>query len=170
MKRISLFLIAIFVLTTSCQKKEVKTFEGEYFFKTGGYVEISGKATKSDDETSVDTVFTRFLPNEIGQMLIVQSNPGVYKVTMNVIGSAPIVFDATADGDNMTLAPAERDILVYPSVSMILPDTRMRLSMGGDGCLYNDMIIFNLNVTGKYDHSFLKGEITKSSVTCIAEK
>ena len=86
MKKITIFFITVLAIATSCKKEEVQSFEGDYTFKIGGHVEIAGKLRSLNGKASVDTVFVRYLPNEIGQMHIVQTNHNCYKVTVDAIG------------------------------------------------------------------------------------
>lgn len=89
-----------------------KSFEGDYTFKIGGHVEIAGKLRSLNGKASVDTVFVRYLPNEIGQMHIVQTNHICYKVTVDAIGGAPLLFDATVSDGTLNLVPIERNMFV----------------------------------------------------------
>lgn len=168
MKNILFPLIASCVLLSGCSKTGPELYEGNYSFKTGGYVEITGKYIPFGDSEPRDTVFVRHIQNESGQMHVVQGNNGKLKVTMNITGGAPVVFDATATDDAITLAPVERSMSVYSDVSDILPDTSLPLSIGGTGQRYQNMIIFDLEINGKYEGSHLEGQVSKTFVNCIA--
>lgn len=170
MKKITIFLITVLAIATSCKKEEVQSFEGDYTFKIGGHVEIAGKLRSQNGKASVDTVFVRYLPNEIGQMHIVQTNHNCYKVTVDAIGGAPLLFDATVSDGTLNLVPIERNMFVYHDISTILPETQTKLTVGGEGHLYNNLLIINLAVTGKYEYLLLQGDVIRSNVNCIAKK
>lgn len=169
MKKILFPLIAVCLVLAGCQKTGPDAFKGNFSFKTGGYVEISGKAKPLlKEEPLRDTSFIRHLPNESGQMHIVANKNGSMKVTMNITGGNPVVFDATATNDAITLAPVDRQMIVYPDMTTLGQDISMMLSIGGVGHRYQNMIIFDMEVKGKYNTLLIEGEISKSYVTCIA--
>ena len=170
MKNTLLLLLAACIALSGCSKVGPDLYKGNFSFKTGGYVEITGKTIPFDKSEPRDTVFIRHLPNESGQMHIVEGNGGKLKVTMNVTGGAPVVFDATATDDTITLAPVERSMSVYSDISDILPDASMLLSIGGVGQRYQNMIIFDLEISGKYEGYYLEGQVSKTFVNCIATR
>ncbi|MDO5321010.1 MAG: hypothetical protein Q4F39_01300 [Bacteroidia bacterium] len=168
MKNTLLLLLAACVMLSGCSKVGPELFKGNFSFKTGGYVEITGKTIPLDDSEPRDTVFIRHLPNESGQMHIVEGNGGKLKVTMNVTGGAPVVFDATATDDAITLVPVERTMPVYSDITSLIQDASMLLSIGGTGQRFQNTIIFDLEVSGKYEGYYIEGQVTKSFVNCIA--
>ena len=169
MKKLIVLLLVVCGVITGCQKSGPALYTGNYSFKTGGYVEISGKVRSlCEGESPRDTSFIRHLPNESGQMHIVENSNGSMKVTMNIIGGNPVVFDATATNDAITLAPVKRQMFVYPDLTTLGQDILMMLSIEGVGHRYQNMIIFDMEVKGKYNTLLIEGEISKSYVTCIA--
>lgn len=169
MKKIFISLIAACAVMAGCQKTGPDLFLGNYSFKSGGYVEISGKVKPSrEGDVPRDTSFIRHLSNESGQMHIVKGTDGRLKVTMNIIGGTPVVFDATASSDAITLAPVNRQMIVYPDLTTLGQDIAMMLTVEGVGHRFQNTIIFEMNVKGSYDTFRVEGEISKTFVNCIA--
>lgn len=202
MKKILIAFIAALALI-SCNKSGADLYRGYYSFKTGGFLEISGKVyeirrdtTKTDtivvkreiagrrfnDTTykytivkdtigSRDTVFNRYLSPESGQMHILGAGADAVKLTMNVTGGNPAVFDGLAGNGALTLLPCRRQIGIIPddegeegqSVSFLL-------TVSGTGRKYENMVLFELDYRGKYDYDDMAGEISSSNVNCIATK
>lgn len=122
---------------------------------------------KLDTIASRDTIVTRHIVAESGQMHILEDGTDRMKVTMNVTGGDPVVFDASADSDNITLSPVKRYISVSKDGSVGLP-ARCWMNVSGSGKRYEDMIIFNLTYQGDYNFEDIEGTITKSDINCIA--
>ena len=122
---------------------------------------------KLDTIASRDTTVTRHIVAESGQMHILEDGTDRMKVTMNITGGDPVVFEAVAGGDNITLSPVKRYITVSKDGSVGLP-ARCWMNVSGSGKRYEDMIIFNLTYQGDYNFEDIEGTITKSDINCIA--
>ncbi|MBQ9653000.1 MAG: hypothetical protein IJV32_02120 [Bacteroidales bacterium] len=121
---------------------------------------------KLDTIASRDTTVTRHIVAESGQMHILEDGTDRMKVTMNVTGGDPVVFDASADSDNITLSPVKRYITV--STDGLGIPSRCWMNVSGSGKRYEDMIIFNLTYQGDYNFEDIEGTVTKSDINCIA--
>lgn len=89
------------MVLSSCSKAD--QYKGSYTFKTGGYVVVL------DEESQPEEVS---LTPESGQMHVLKDGGSSLTVTMNPIGGSPVVYEATLDGDVLTLAPANRKLLI----------------------------------------------------------
>ena len=197
MKKILTILILALAIC-ACEKSPTGRFRGYYSFKTGGTITISGKAHEirtvlvrtdtivhvytvfgktikdttfcykfsSDTISSRDTSFLRHLVPESGQMNVLENGGNSMKVTMNILAGDPVVFDATADGDSITLVPAER--LITVSSEEWDEDCRCYLTVGGKGKRYDNLILFDLDLSGPYCFEGFDGTVTQSKINCIA--
>ena len=195
MKRKLLILTGMAVLA-ACTKDYTARFKGNYSFKTGGSVEISGKIyTVKEDTVKIDTVphtislgpltfrdttynyhvkldtigsrdttVLRHIVAESGQMNILNESEDRMKLTMNITGGDPVVFDATINGEEITLGPVRR----YVSISTSGLPARCWMNVAGSGKRYGNMIIFSLDYRGEYDFEGIEGTVSKSDINCIA--
>lgn len=126
---------------------------------------------KADTTGCRDTVFNRYLSPESGQMHILGAGGNKVKVTMNVTGGNPAVFDGEASDQSVSLSPIKRQIGIMPdndesdakSISYLL-------SVEGSGRKFENMILFSLDYRGRYYSDDLSGDISCSNVNCIATK
>lgn len=202
MKKTIIAILAAAAVLASCQKTGPQIYRGYYSFKTGGYVEVTGKIyetvldTVSIDTTitehkigpiicrdttytyhtvldtigSRDTSFIRYLPSENGQMHILGDTGDNVKVTMNISGGNPVVFDATATTESITLQPVERQAYLLPNLETSGQSISFVLTVSGTGHKYENMVLFDLDYRGAYNIENIEGRISKSSVTCIATR
>lgn len=202
MKKAFLVLIAALAFLVSCNKTGADIYRGYYSFKTGGFLEITGKVFEiyrdtvkidtnvvrreiagrvfydttykytvvTDTLGSRDTVFNRYLSPESGQMHILGAGGNDVKVTMNVTGGNPAVFDGRAGNDEIVLSPIKRQIGIMPDDDEEGQSVSFLLSVSGKGRKYENMVLFDLDYRGKYDYDDMVGEISASSVNCIATK
>lgn len=122
---------------------------------------------KLDTIASRDTTITRHIVAESGQMHILENGTDRMKVTMNITGGDPVVFEAVAGGDNITLSPVKRYITVSKDGGVGLP-SRCWMDVGGSGKRYENMIIFNMTYQGDYNFEGIEGTVSKSEINCIA--
>lgn len=122
---------------------------------------------KLDTIASRDTTVTRHIVAESGQMHILDDGTDRMKVTMNITGGDPVVFEAVAGGDNITLSPVKRYITVSKDGGVGLP-SRCWMDVGGSGKRYENMIIFNMTYQGDYNFEGIEGTVSKSEINCIA--
>lgn len=122
---------------------------------------------KLDTIASRDTTVTRHIVAESGQMHILENGTDRMKVTMNITSGDPVVFEAVAGGDNITLSPVKRYITVSKDGGVGLP-SRCWMDVGGSGKRYENMIIFNMTYQGDYNFEGIEGTVSKSEINCIA--
>ncbi|MCQ2170027.1 MAG: hypothetical protein MJY48_00505 [Bacteroidales bacterium] len=203
MRKTKIALIAAAAVLVSCSKSGADIYRGYYSFKTGGFLEITGKVydiardTIKIDTTVVkrtiagrtfndttfkytvikdtlgsrDTVFNRYLSAESGQMHILGAGGNSVKVTMNVTGGNPAVFDGTAGDASISLLPVVRQVGILPgNDDEEDKSTYFLMTVSGSGKKYENMVLFDLDYSGKYDYADMCGEVTSSSVNCIATK
>lgn len=158
-KSLFIFSIVLFALC-SCQKTPVQNFCGSYSFKTGGHLELSGK----------DTVFTRSLLPENGQLRIVEASGDRVKLTMNVFVGSPVVFDGTVNGNSITLEPIDRRVVIYRDTELVDLFDEVLLKVWGTGEKYGNSLIINLEYGGSFRLGLIPCTVKSSNVKCVAVK
>ena len=160
-------LVLLSGVLSGCKTEGTAAFKGDYSFKTGGYITVSG--TYTDWRGSRDTTFIRNLVPESGQMHLLQdTEEQKMVVTMNITGGDPVVFSASLDGEQLVLTPLLRRVLVFPKFGD--DALRYNLTVGGTGRKYDQTIVFEMNYSGDFPMDGLKGAVTSSKVHCIATK
>ena len=169
MKKV-LIVFSFFLFTLcSCQKTPVQNFCGSYSFKTGGHIELSGKVPDSENPGSFkDTVFTKSVVPENGQLRIVQENGDNVKVMMNVLTGSPVVFDGTVNGTSITLAPIERRVTIYRDNELVELFNEALLTVRGTGEKYDNSLIINMEYSGNFDFVQMPCTVKSSNVKCVA--
>lgn len=124
----------------------------------------------ADTLGSRDTVFTRNLSHESGQMHILSAGENNVKVTMNLTAGNPIVFDAQAFKENLTLQPTIRPVTIIPDAEQGGQDMSLLMTVSGVGRKYENMVIFDLEYNGDYGFPGVSGKVRSSHVNCIATK
>ncbi|MBR1575758.1 MAG: hypothetical protein IJ654_04835 [Bacteroidales bacterium] len=121
---------------------------------------------RTDTLGSRDTSFSRHLMPESGQMHILGDDGQAMKVTFNVTGGDPVVFDATAEGALLRLSPVRRMVPVRREYT----DTPAwsDLSVSGTGHRYENMILLDLLYEGEFHTDGIDGTVTGSRISCIA--
>ena len=155
--------LMLLLLAASCTKGPA-AFKGDYSFKTGGYLTVSG--TVSDLLGQRDTTFIRHLVPESGQMHVVREEGDRMVVTMNITGGDPVVFPATVDGSEIILEPVLHSLLLRPAIGD--ETVRQDFMVSGTGRKYDRMILFELECEGTFRHLNLDGEVSESEIKCIA--
>lgn len=114
-----------------------------------------------------DTTMLRRLVAESGQMHILGDYGKHLKLTMNITGGDPVVFDATAESDgSIRLGETRRMVALRPDSDG--DPVSFDLSVGGSGRRYENVLIFDLVYTGKYEYDGFDGYISDSRINCIA--
>lgn len=179
MKRLFVIFACIAqILAVSCAKTGVKALQGSYTFKTGGYIDFSGKSYDisilGDTLNVRDTGFVRTLTPERGQLRVLPSEDDGVIITMNVTGGDPVVFTGKVQDLDIILDRAERAVILTSDEHSLLPDfsNKYILDVCGRGHLYDNTLIFELEYSGSYSSASenLEGKAVSSSVKCIAVK
>jgi hypothetical protein len=168
MKRI-LIIAAALLMVCACAKDVPGQYRGDYTFKTGGSIDLAGVVSDCLGFVKKDTVMTRRLVPESGQMHILAGDQaGTLKVTMNILGGDPVVFDAQVDGTTLLLLPVRR----------IVPLRQLNEDLGigydltvyGSGVRYENMVVFQLEYTGDISFDGFEGKVLRSRANCIATR
>lgn len=146
-------LISVFALLalSSCQKKGMQLFRGDYSFKTSGSVTMEEIVPEGDTIEPVS--YTVGLPNEIGQLQI--SDLGNEKdsllVVMNTMGGEVIVTHAFCEGNEIFLKDFAKNTLLFTGDSITLKnEVRVKAS----GQMYeNNIIILKMVYDGEAETS-----------------
>lgn len=141
----SIFLILCGLIAfTSCQKKNVPLFRGDYSFKTSGSVTLN--EINAEDEPAT---FTVNLPNEIGQLEIKDLDNGKDSVlvVMNTMGGEVVVTHAFCQDNKIFLRDFKKNTLLFTGDSLTLKnDLRVKAS----GQMYeNNTLILNMIYEGE---------------------
>ena len=80
-----------------------------------------------------DTSFKRNVAAESGQMHILDNSGDKVKLTLNITGGGPVVFDGSVNDGVLTLSPSERAITVIPDISLSEQDIRLLVSARASG-------------------------------------
>lgn len=107
MKRILFILFCGLFALSSCQKKGINLFRGDYSFKT------SGNVTAKRADVSNPAIFNVILDNEIGQLNIAKldGSRDSLVVVMNYLNGEVIVTHAYCKGKEIFLKKFKRDAL-----------------------------------------------------------
>lgn len=124
---------------------------------------------KNDTLSSRDTQFVRHLVAESGQMHVVQAGDDM-KLTLNITGGGAVVYNAKGSGDRISLSPTKRKVSVSPNAGTSDSDQSVSFlfDTGGEGQLYENMLLFRMNYEGKYSYRDMDGDIRESHIDCIA--
>lgn len=196
-------LLTVSLAVAACDKYGKNAFRGNYSFKTGGSLEISGKVydikkdtvkidtivtqreiagrkykdttykyhIKRDTLGSRDTSFVRRLVAESGQMHILDGGGDKIKLTMNITGGDPVVFDADVDGGTLVLHETRRSVAIRPDNDEDDDEkVNFMMNVGGKGEKFENMILFRLEYKGKYSYDGLEGNVSRSAVDCISRE
>lgn len=164
MKRF-LSIAAVLLALGACSKTGPKLYSGYYSFKTGGTVEITGKAQTLLGEK--DTTIIRHLVPESGQMHILETGENQMKVTLNITGGDPLVVEASVKNDVLVLSPTRQRVTVSAEKTLS-PNENYYWELSGSGKRYENLVLFDLNYAGKYCNDGITGDITKCAIICIA--
>ena len=110
MKRILFILICGLFAFTSCQKRGMNLFRGDYSFKTSGSVTLDEIVTNGEEGDS----FTVSLPNEIGQLEIsvLGNEKDSVVVVMNTMGGEVVVTHALCQDNKIFLRDFTKNTLL----------------------------------------------------------
>ena len=141
----SIFLILCGLIAfTSCQKKNVPLFRGDYSFKTSGSVTLNEIDTEDEPAS-----YTVSLPNEIGQLEISALDNGKDSVlvVMNTMGGEVVVTHAFCQDNKIFLRDFKKNTLLFTGDSLTLKnDLRVKAS----GQMYeNNTLILNMIYEGE---------------------
>ena len=152
MKKTILFVaLCGLIAFTSCQKRGMNLFRGDYSFKTSGSVTLDEIVAEGD--TTTPATYTVGLPNEIGQLEI--SNLGNVKdsllVVMNTMGGEVVVTHAFCSGNEIFLRDFTKNTLLFTGDSLTLKnDVRVK----AQGQMYEDnTLILNMIYEGEAETS-----------------
>lgn len=126
--------------------------------------------TVNDTIASRDTQFVRHLAAESGQMRILKSEGSRVKVTMNISGGNPVVYDAIIKGTSISLEPCDRRVSVLPGDNASEQSVAFVMNCKGAGSLYDNTIILDMDYSGRYSYFGLDGNVSASHINCIATR
>ena len=168
-KAFLLTAVCAFLSLTSCQKKGVPLFLGDYSFKISGEVEI--QRVPSPFDTVTPSTFTYVLPNEIGQLEISPLNhkSDSVIVVMNYLNGEVIVTHGRCDGQHISLEQFKRNNLRISIDGSI--DLKSKTTVFASGDIYNEnTIILNLTYWGKVTEGQVSYNIEGDDIKMVASR
>lgn len=161
-RNISLVIGSILCLIfSSCQKEGADLFDGSYSFKTSGTLTINKKSTEGEEHS-----FNHQLTSESGQMNILKESKSSVIITMNVVGGQVLVIPASIVDNTLKIDSFKQMINIKDG----LQEISIECGVSGDGKIYDDVVIINLNYTGTGANSLNTYTITNSEVNCVAKR
>ena len=130
---------------TSCQKKNVPLFRGDYSFKTSGSVTLEEIVGQNDEPNS----YTVSLPNEIGQLEIsaLGNEKDSVVMVMNTMGGEVVVTHACCKDNEIFLHDFKKSTIIITSDSLTL---RGDLRVKASGKMYEDnTLVINMIYDGE---------------------
>jgi len=150
-------MTALAFVLSSCSKADF--YRGSYTFKTGGYVIVS----------DIETTVRRDVVMETGQMHIVQESGDNLKLTMNITGGDPVVYDAVLKDGKLELKPVIRKVYFHAGEDYELVDRISAMcECSASGQRTENVLILDFVYEGVYEEGDFKGEIIESHVSCVA--
>jgi len=168
-KPLLLMAFCAFLSLTSCQKKGVPLFLGDYSFKTSGEVEIQRNSSPFD--TLTPATFTYSLPNEIGQLEIKPLNhkSDSVVVVMNYLNGEVVVTHGKCEGQHISLKQFKRNNLSFTIDGTY--DFKSKVSVFASGDIYDaNTIILNLTYWGKTTVGPLSFKIEGNDIKMVADR
>lgn len=159
--------LCAFVSLTSCQKKGVHLFTGDYSFKTSGEVTIQRQASMLD--TVVPSTYTYILPNEIGQLEISplnQKSDSVVVVINYLDGEVTVTRGRCVD-QHLSLQQFSRNNMGF-SINGTT-DLKSKVTVFASGEIYDEnTIILNLVYWGSSTIGPLTYNINGDNIRMVA--
>lgn len=151
MKKQLFIAIAALMLFSSCQKRGMHLFRGDYSYKISGSVTLD-EIMPADDPSDPISLTVNLL-NEIGQMEIsaLGNEKDSLLVVMNTMGGEVIVTHAFCDGNEIFLKDFTKNSLLFAGDSIVLKND---LNVQASGQMYEDnTIILNMIYDGEAETS-----------------
>ena len=160
MKKTSVILLAVLMMVgmTSCRKKEIKQFLGDYTYKT------SGSITVETDTADVNIP----LLNSTGQIDIVDTGKKnkVVIIKTSLTGKVE-TFNATINDDKIVF-DTQTSMETFSLGSTTLGGTLITKS--AEGKILDDHIIIREKYNGMFALTLLMGNISNSDITTVLER
>lgn len=170
MKRAYILIFAA-ILACACQKSPVDAVSGSYSFKNGGVLEILGnQPAVGEILPERDTVFKSSLVPESGQMRILPKVGDEIVITMNITGGNPVVFNGRLSDGRIVLSPVERTVSIMNELSILGTSIDTPVSVEGEGAIYGNTIIFEMQYNGTFKSGSTSCKILSSNVNCVATR
>ena len=146
-KSFLLILMCGLIALSSCQKRGMQLFRGDYSFKTSGSVTLD--EIVPEGETIEPASYTIGLPNEIGQLEISDLGNGKDSVlvVMNTMGGEVVVTHALCKDNEIFLRDFKKNTLLFTGDSLTLKND---LLVKASGQMYEDnTLILNMTYEGE---------------------
>lgn len=157
------------VCATACDK-DVHDFKGMYSSKTSGSLVLQKAIPSALDTLHLPETMTVTLTPESGQMRISpikDDNDHNLLVSINLLAGDALSFKAKGKDGHIVLEPTPNERYIQANVSA---DTKMTVGIltGGEGQLYDDVIVFDLTYQGMGLYQGVPYSIAESHVSCVA--
>ena len=171
MKKIIYILILAITATSfiSCKKSGVDLFVGNYSFKTTGEVSITAQAVTDSSSTVIPAVLNADLSNDVGQLDICVSDKESNEVIaiFNYMDGDLVTTYGTCHDDIIELDPFQRNTLPL-SINPMLSTSSTYVTIKGTGQLYDDIIVFDMSITGRITINTVTFKIKDKNVQMVA--
>ena len=139
MKKTVLFLISCLLVLSSCQKKGINAFIGDYSFKSSGEVFI--QKSSSNSSSLIPASFNFKLPDELGQLEIhtLDSKENTVIVIINYLDGEVITTEGTCEGQEIELKPFSRNAMKLSVYSIL--SSNCVINITATGHIYDDSTI-----------------------------
>ena len=169
MKKAIFFFICLLAMT-SCHKKGVNLFVGDYSFKTSGEVSITAQAIIDDSNVIIPAVLNASLGDDIGQLNISVSDKDADEVivVINYMNGDVITTTGTCDENIIELDDYQRNTLPL-SLNVLLSGINTYITVSARGQMYDDdMIVFDVTLDGRTTIGSVTYKIKDKNVKMVA--
>lgn len=169
MKKIVFILISCLLVLSSCQKKGINAFIGEYSFKSSGDVFIQKGSDNNND--LIPSSFNYKLPDEIGQLEIctLDSKENTVLVVINYMDGEIITTKGTCEGQSIELKPFSRNTMKLSVYSLL--STNCVINIKATGHIYDDnTIVLDMVYDGTASIAGLSYAIHGNNIQMIATR
>lgn len=163
MKKIAILSLFALMALTSCHKKGVPLFCGDYSYKMTGTVVF-----EPVDSTALPTIELS-ITNEIGSLDISTLNrkEGTVMVVMNAMDGELSTTSARCSGTKITFDRFERTLRLTNIASGI--NTRCKVDVGGEGVIYDDeTMIVDVRFSGRHTYLGKEYDIKGDDILMVA--
>lgn len=163
MKKTVILLLFFLAMLTSCHKKGITLFAGDYSYKMSGSVELTPAEGSSLEPIQLD------ITNEIGNLQIskLDKEDGSVMVVMNALNGGLSTATAYCDGKEIVFDEFEHRLKLTNIASGI--NTNSVVSVEAEGAMYDDnTIILNVSFSGEQTYLGNTYTIQGDDITMVA--
>lgn len=163
-KLIATIALAAAVLS-SCTKEGAGRFEGYYSYKLSGSIQLEATEASDPETAQGPDMINARISSESGQMNILarDKSSGAMVITMNAVAGDAVSFEASAEGDKLTVKEAAKHVSLDNTLIRGL-----KLRLAGTGERLEDVVIIKFSAAGETEYLGRTYTVKDSEVECIA--